>query len=95
MKAKMPQSVCGDFGGNKKMGSAKRDYVRFLRWLHVPQHGVDEVAKRFANMVMADFDEIAATCLRQLVQQHGPYSFRFAPTLVSRFSAGQVAKQFT
>lgn len=33
----------------------------FLRWLHVPQHGVDEAAKRFANMVMADFDEIAAT----------------------------------
>ncbi|AOI96279.1 AAA family ATPase [Burkholderia sp. LA-2-3-30-S1-D2] len=43
------------------MGSAKQDYVLFLRWLHDPQHGVNEAAKRFANMVLADFDEIAAT----------------------------------
>lgn len=43
------------------MGSAKQDYVLFLRWLHDPQQGVNEAAKRFANMVLANFDEIAAT----------------------------------
>lgn len=43
------------------MGSARQDYVRFLRWLHEPQQGADERVKRFANMVLADFDGIAAT----------------------------------
>ncbi|WP_317737496.1 hypothetical protein [Burkholderia pseudomallei] len=43
------------------MGFAKQDYVLFLCWLHDPQHGVNEAAKRFANMVLANFDEIAAT----------------------------------
>ncbi|MCW3674618.1 hypothetical protein [Burkholderia cenocepacia] len=43
------------------MGSAKQDYVLFLRWLHDPQRGVNEAAKRFANMVLANFAEIAAT----------------------------------
>ncbi|SFT72899.1 AAA family ATPase [Paraburkholderia aspalathi] len=43
------------------MGTARQDYVRFLRWLHDPQRDVGEPAKRFANMVLGHFDEIAAT----------------------------------
>lgn len=43
------------------MGSAKQDYVHFLRWLHEPQREAPENVRRFANMILAEFDSVAAT----------------------------------
>ncbi|MBO7827384.1 AAA family ATPase [Burkholderia pseudomallei] len=43
------------------MSAAKQDYVRFLRWLHEPERQASEDVRRFANMVLAEFDTIAAT----------------------------------
>ncbi|KGX70051.1 putative sMC domain protein [Burkholderia pseudomallei TSV28] len=47
--------------GDRDMRSAKQDYARFLRWLHEPERGTSENIRRFANMVLAEFDAIAAT----------------------------------
>ncbi|BCQ53384.1 AAA family ATPase [Burkholderia gladioli] len=43
------------------MSSAKQDYVRFLRWLHEPERDVAENVRSFANMILAEFETIAAT----------------------------------
>jgi len=43
------------------MGSAKQDYVRFLRWLHEPEREAPENVRRFASMILAEFDPVAAT----------------------------------
>ncbi|CAK1342357.1 recombination protein F [Burkholderia pseudomallei] len=43
------------------MASAKQDYYRFLRWLHEPQREVPDNVRRFANMILAEFDAVAAT----------------------------------
>lgn len=47
--------------GNRDMTSAKQDCVRFLRWLHELEREASENVRRFANMVLAEFDTIAAT----------------------------------
>jgi len=38
------------------MGTARQDYIRFLRWLHTPEN-----VSQFANMILADFEAISAT----------------------------------
>ncbi|MFG7103587.1 AAA family ATPase [Burkholderia pseudomallei] len=43
------------------MASAKQDYYRFLRWLHEPQREAPDNVRRFANMILAEFDAVAAT----------------------------------
>ena len=43
------------------MASARQDYVRFLRWLHALQPVAPEHVRQFANMVLGDFEVIAAT----------------------------------
>jgi energy-coupling factor transporter ATP-binding protein EcfA2 len=43
------------------MGSARQDYERFIRWLHAPQRQAPEDARRFANLVLANFDSVAGT----------------------------------
>lgn len=43
------------------MATAKRDYIRFLRWLHASQPAAPENVRRFANMVLGDFDAVAET----------------------------------
>jgi energy-coupling factor transporter ATP-binding protein EcfA2 len=43
------------------MGTARQDFERFVRWLHAPDRGAPEDALRFANLVLADFDAVAAT----------------------------------
>lgn len=43
------------------MATAKQDYVRFLRWLDALQPAAPEHIRQFANMVLGDFDAIAAT----------------------------------
>lgn len=61
------------------MGTARQDFERFMRWLHerVPQP--PEGALRFANMVLAHFDEVAGSArqrnsrsslLARLARQH-------------------------
>ena len=43
------------------MVTAKQDYTAFLRWLHALQPAAPENVRRFANMVLADFERIAET----------------------------------
>lgn len=43
------------------MATAKQDYTGFLRWLHAQQPAAPENERRFANMVLADFERIADT----------------------------------
>lgn len=43
------------------MGTARQDFERFVRWLHEPERQAPEVALRFANLVLAHFNAIAAT----------------------------------
>ena len=43
------------------MATALEDYKKFIRWLHNPQRQAPEDARRFANLVLANFDSIAGT----------------------------------
>lgn len=55
------------------MGSAREDYEHFVRWLHLPEQRATEDVCRFANLVLADFDAIAATS-----RQHNSRSMHLA-----------------
>ena len=69
------------------MGSAREDYEHFVRWLHVPDRNAPEDVLRFAGMVLADFDPIAAT-----FRQHNSRSNHLAG-LARRTLAGTPAAQ--
>jgi energy-coupling factor transporter ATP-binding protein EcfA2 len=43
------------------MGTARQDFERFVRWLHEPERQPADEARRFANLVLANFDAVAAT----------------------------------
>lgn len=43
------------------MGTARQDFARFVRWLHEPERHAPEWASRFANLVLAHFNAVAAT----------------------------------
>ncbi len=43
------------------MGTARQDFERFVRWLHEPERLAPERACRFANLVLAHFNAVAAT----------------------------------
>lgn len=43
------------------MGTARQDFERFVRWLHEPDRQAPEQARRFAAMVLENFDTVAAT----------------------------------
>lgn len=43
------------------MTSALHDFQQFVNWLHAPARGASEDARRFANIVLANFATIAAT----------------------------------
>jgi recombinational DNA repair ATPase RecF len=79
------------------MGTAKQDYVRFLRWLHELQPVVPENARRFANMILGDFDQIAETAS----QRHARAMYlaalarRSLATTASDMPAGQDEAQDT
>lgn len=47
------------------MSSAKHDYQQFLAWLHRPEHGASEDARRIANLVDVNFDRVAASARAQ------------------------------
>lgn len=52
------------------MGSARQDYERFLRWLHEPERQAPESGRRFANLVLANFDAVAATARQHNNRSH-------------------------
>jgi len=43
------------------MGTARQDFERFVRWLHEPERQAPQRPRRFANLVLANFDAVAAT----------------------------------
>src|SRR5690242_2161682 len=43
------------------MGTARQDFERFVRWLHYPERQATEGAFKFANLVLAHFNAVAAT----------------------------------
>jgi len=43
------------------MASAKRDFERFVAWLHLPATQATPEVKQLANLVLANFDELAPT----------------------------------
>lgn len=51
------------------MASAKRDFERFVAWLHLPASQVTPEVKRLANLALANFDGLAQT-----VRQHSQRS---------------------
>lgn len=51
------------------MASAKRDFERFVAWLHLPATQAPSEVKRLANLALANFDGLAQT-----VRQHSQRS---------------------
>lgn len=51
------------------MASAKRDFERFISWLHLPATQAPPVVKRLANLALTNFDGLAQT-----VRQHSQRS---------------------
>jgi len=43
------------------MASSKRDFERFVTWLHQPENQTPPDVRRLANLVLAHFDELAQT----------------------------------
>jgi len=68
------------------MGTARQDFERFVRWLHAPGRGAPEDALRFANLVLADFDAVAATA-----HQHNKRSERLAEIARARLEGMSAA----
>jgi energy-coupling factor transporter ATP-binding protein EcfA2 len=55
------------------MGTARQDFERFIRWLHDAEQRAPESARRFANLVLANFEDVASTA-----KQHNSRSHRLA-----------------
>ena len=66
------------------MGSALEDYQRFVRWLHHPEREVPENARRFANLVLANFDSVARTSRQR--NQRSMYLARIARNRLASIS---------
>ncbi|MNZ46670.1 recombination protein F [compost metagenome] len=43
------------------MASAEHDYQHFMQWLHQPDVGASEDVRRFARLVLDDFERVSAT----------------------------------
>jgi recombinational DNA repair ATPase RecF len=80
------------------MSSAKQDYVRFLRWLHEPRREAPENVRRFANMILATFDAVAATsrqrnaraaALARLAREHLATTPSGLPDIEAHAAVGQ------
>jgi energy-coupling factor transporter ATP-binding protein EcfA2 len=63
------------------MGTARQDFQRFVRWLHEAEQQAPERARKFANLVLANFDAVAATA-----RQHNNRS-----QLLARFARQHLA----
>src|SRR5687767_10768118 len=44
-----------------RMGTARQDFERFVRWLHEVEQRAPESTRRFANLVLADFENVTST----------------------------------
>lgn len=64
------------------MGTARQDYERFVRWLHAPERQASDGARRFASLVLTQFEAVAATA-----RQHNNRS-----QLLARFARQQLAE---
>lgn len=49
----------------EKMSSSRHDYQQFLVWLHKPERGVSEDARRIANLVELNFGRVAGSTRAQ------------------------------
>lgn len=47
------------------MSSARHEYQKFLTWLHAPERGASDDARRLANLVEANFDNVMASTRAQ------------------------------
>lgn len=47
------------------MSSSKRDFERFIAWLHAPERQASPDVKRLANLALAHFDGLARTALQR------------------------------
>lgn len=52
------------------MGTARQDFERFVRWLHEPEQRAPEPVRRFANLVLADFEGVAETARQHNNRSH-------------------------
>jgi len=52
------------------MGTARQDFERFVRWLHEPEQRAPEPARCFANLVLANFEDIAETARQHNNRSH-------------------------
>jgi recombinational DNA repair ATPase RecF len=61
-----------------RLASAENDYQHFIQWLHLPENVVSKDARRFARLVLDNFESVSATtrhrsqrsvCLVQLARQ--------------------------
>ncbi len=43
------------------MASARQDFERYVQWLHQPEKHIPEDVRRFANLTLLNFDELAKT----------------------------------
>jgi len=68
------------------MGTARQDFERFVRWLHQPEQHAPEAARRFANLVLANFQDIATTARQHNNRSH--FLARLAREHLAGTSAG-------
>ena len=57
-----------------EMASSKRDFERFVTWLHRPENRTPPDVRRLANLALAHFDELAQTS-----RQHNQRSIYLVP----------------
>lgn len=70
------------------MASAEHDYKHFMHWLHRPDVDASEDVRRFARLVLDDFEGVSATSrnrsqrsvhlvelARQRLSTSGPYAY--------------------
>jgi len=79
------------------MASARQDFGRFVRWLYQPEQGAPADVRRVANLVSANFDELAgtsrqrnqrSTCLVGLMRQHFAQTADEAPAVEAEVERG-------
>jgi len=43
------------------MASSRKDFEKFVRWIHLPENEAPSNARRFANLILSNFDSVLAT----------------------------------
>jgi energy-coupling factor transporter ATP-binding protein EcfA2 len=71
----------GATGGGRIVGTARQDFERFVRWIHVPERQAPDGARKMAALVLTQFDAVAATA-----RQHNSRS-RFLATIARQHLA--------